>query len=368
MVMSRGYPVEADIDSSMSARGLEVVPAGTMPFTAENKKFAWGILNALDWAMALGVYFATATTFNVRGGKYLFKGEPKTYTPGNAVDPTDNDTTYVWMKDDNTISSGIDGNGWPATEHIKLAEITVNSEGTITAITDLRGRTFLQYLATYLTATGTSVQALPIHWNKDTPANDDEIRIPIYGENDNDEKIEYARIVVKFTDVADGTEDATVSLMKMIAGALTTIGEIVGTSGTQTLTNKTINCASNTITNVDGTELANYSINGGVGFILTAELTGGNTVQIHNANAPFKYRVLDAWSAAKSADGGTWKLTDGTNDITDTVTVTGTDKTINKAGTVDDAYHEIAASGSLSVVGDGANADCDVYITCMRVS
>ena len=118
----------------------------------------------------------------------------------------------------------------------------------------------------------------------------------------------------------------------------------------------------------DGNMAANIASGGGLPVVFTASLAAGATVQIHNADAPFKYRVLDAWSVASSADGGTWKLTDGTNDITDAVTVTGTDKTIDRAGTVDDAYHEIAASGSLSVVGDGANADCEVYVLAVRVA
>jgi hypothetical protein len=78
-------------------------------------------------------------------------------------------------------------------------------------------------------------------------------------------------------------------------------------------------------------------------------------------------RILDAWSVARSADGGTWKVTDGTNDIIPAVTVTGTDKTINRAALIDDAYYEIAASGSLSVVGDGSLADVEVTILAMRV-
>ena len=106
---------------------------------------------------------------------------------------------------------------------------------------------------------------------------------------------------------------------------------------------------------------------GAVPFILQAAIAAGATVAIHNADAPFKYRVIDAWSIATSADGGTWKITDGTNDITDTVTVAASDKDIDRVGTVDDAYNEIAASGSLSVVGDGATLDAIVYINCIRI-
>jgi hypothetical protein len=119
---------------------------------------------------------------------------------------------------------------------------------------------------------------------------------------------------------------------------------------------------------ITGGNCADIGSSGGVSFILRAALTSGNTVGVHNANAPFKYRIVDAWSVATSGDGGSWKLTDGSNDITDTVTVTGTNKTIDRAGTIDDAYHEIAASGSLSVVGDGANADVEVYVLCVRTT
>ena len=145
MSMQGGYPAEADIDTFLSDRGLELITESNPNFIAEFKQFVFGLLNGADWTFALGVYCPSSTTFNVRGGKYLFKGEIKTYTPGSAVDPTDNDTTYIWLKPDNTIGSGIDGSGWPSTEHIKLAEIDVDSEGVITAIRDLRGQTFLDY-------------------------------------------------------------------------------------------------------------------------------------------------------------------------------------------------------------------------------
>ncbi len=254
------------IDTFLADRGIEIPTENNPEYYAELKQHVYGLLNALDWASVLGVYCPSLTTFNVRGGKYLLKGVVTIYTPGSNVDPTDNDTTYIWLDPDNSINSGIDGSGWPATEHVKLAEIDVDEDGIITAIRDLRGETFLQ-----------------------------------------------------------------------VAGGFT------------------------------GNHLADLGVNGGVPFILTAAITNGNTVAIHTANAPFKYRIIDAWSVAKSADGGTWKLTDGTNDITNAVAVTATDKTVNRVGTIDDAKNEIAAAGSLSVVG-GTGSDVDVYILCVRVS
>lgn len=145
MTMSGGYPEEADIDQFLSDRGVELITENNANFILEWKQIVWGLLNTLDWVIALGVYCPSSTTFNVRGGKYLFKGEIRTYTPGDAKNPTDNDTTYVWLNADSTIDSDIDGNDWPSAEHIKLAEIDVDSDGVITAIRDLRGQTFLRY-------------------------------------------------------------------------------------------------------------------------------------------------------------------------------------------------------------------------------
>lgn len=145
MTMTGGYPDEAAIDEFLAARGYELLTAGNANFIAEHKQFVWGLLNAMGWSAALGVYCPTALTFNIRGGGYLFKGVVKTYTPGDAVNPTDNDTTYVWLDADNAVGSDIDGDGWPDAEHIKLAEIDVDSDGIITEVRDLRGETFLQY-------------------------------------------------------------------------------------------------------------------------------------------------------------------------------------------------------------------------------
>ena len=157
--MTGGYPAEADIGQFLTDRGLELVTENLVNYIADHKQFVWGLLNAIDWAMALGVYCPSPTTFNVRDGKYQFKGQVKTYSAGSAVDPTDNDTTYVWLKPDNTIGSDIDGNGWPNTEHIKLAEIDVDGSGNITDIRDLRGETFFNY---------SSKKAIEAHTSDDT--------------------------------------------------------------------------------------------------------------------------------------------------------------------------------------------------------
>ena len=144
--MENSYPAEADILDFLLARGIEPITENNPNFSVEFVQVLWNVFNAFDWAAALGVYCPSTTTFNVRGGKYQFAGEVKTYITGAAIDPTDNDTTYIWLNDDNTIGSDIDGSGWPTTEHIKLAEIDVDADGVITDVRDLRGETFLSRL------------------------------------------------------------------------------------------------------------------------------------------------------------------------------------------------------------------------------
>lgn len=245
--MNGGYPALSDIITYLAAEGIEELTEGNTNFRQEFMQYLWSLLNRTSFAAALGVWLPSATTFNVRGGRYLYKGVIKTYTPGSAIDPTDNDTTYIWLKSDNSIDSGIDGDGWPTTEHIRLAEIVVDSDGIITGVTDLRGQTFMPYIGNYIVEAGSSVEILPVHWDSSSPADDDEMRMPFYAENSAGEKTEYARLVVKLTDVTDGTEDAQVSLMAMIAGTLTDIGQLVGLTATQTLTNKTIDGDDNTV-------------------------------------------------------------------------------------------------------------------------
>jgi len=264
--MDGGYPAEADILAFLNGLGIEEITENNPNYIDESRQQLWAMLNAVRFAMVLGVYCPSATTFNVRSGDYRFAGELKSFTAGAAIDPVDNDTTYIWMASNNTIGSDIDGNGWPSADHIKLAEIDVDADGVITDVRDLRGKGLLQHTASSYS-------------------------------------------------------------------------------------------------------LANFSEAGGaVPFILKATITAGATVAVHNADAPFKYRVIDAWSVSTSADGGTWKITDGTNDITDTVTVAASDKDIDRASQIDDAYHEIAAAGSLSVLGDGSTLDAEVYIKCLRVA
>lgn len=144
MGQTQGYPAEADIISFLSDIGIELVSENNANFMQEYRQAIWGILSAAHPALILSVYPASSSTFNVRGGRYIWDGAVKTFTPGAAIDPVDNDTTYVWMKSDNTIGYDIDGNGWPlaGTQHLKLAEIDVDADGNITDVREMRAPEF----------------------------------------------------------------------------------------------------------------------------------------------------------------------------------------------------------------------------------
>ncbi len=174
--------------------------------------------------------------------------------------------------------------------------------------------------------------------------------------------------------------DGTVNDANGLAVALTSNGglEFTGTVGSRTVGVKTdattiqVN-GSGQVEAKDGglkpTKAANHdSANGGgIAIKLKATLTNGNTVSF-TLPATMKVEVVDAHSVAKSADGGTWKVDNGTNDIIPAVTVTGTDKAINRAASLDDAYAQVNGGGTIRVVGDGALCDADVYIHLLRVA
>lgn len=149
-------------------------------------------------------------------------------------------------------------------------------------------------------------------------------------------------------------------------------------SGTVVFTNKSIDAdgTGNVITNLDGAEVK-ATADGGIGIPVVIRKAFTNLdatgVDIFTDNAPYGFRILDVWSVATSADGGSWTLNKGKvgalgTAITNTVTVAASDKDIDKATSIDNAQHEIASSGSLVAVGDGGGTlDIELYILCVRV-
>lgn len=118
---------------------------------------------------------------------------------------------------------------------------------------------------------------------------------------------------------------------------------------------------------VDDENVANLNTEG-IPILIVKDLTGTTPISIYSNNAPYKMVIADVWVVCTGSNtNGTAKLTDGTNDITDAMTM-DTDKVVTHAGTIDDDYNTISANGSLSVT---KNADADsgiIYILAYRSS
>jgi hypothetical protein len=179
---------------------------------------------------------------------------------------------------------------------------------------------------------------------------------------------------------AGGAFNCTLTMTGASNVTLPTTGTLATLAGVETLTNKTVDAdgAGNAFTNWNADELD--PVTPGVGiygvpFLIVQPITdvallGENIF----TNAPFKFQVLDAWSIATSANGGTWTLHNGAvgalgNPITDTVTVGAADNEVDRCTEIIDAEHEIAATGNLCVVGDAGGAlDIILCVQCVRIA
>jgi len=85
--------------------------------------------------------------------------------------------------------------------------------------------------------------------------------------------------------------------------------------------------------------------------ILTYDVTtGAASIKIFDQNAPFKFEIVEVIIQPRgTSTNGTMKLTDGTNDITDTMTV-AVDETMVRAASIADAYSMIEKGQTLEIV------------------
>jgi len=375
--MAEAYPLDATLlaYTADTATGVEYITQATTNYFLDWQKTLSRILLAFTRANDLRVYDEGSLDIGVRAGKFWDGTTLRTFAASTGNTLADSKAhIYVYINAAGTLVIN-EYSAWPdaSSLHIRLADVTT-SGGDITSIVDARDHHMwfcpgqaLDEPQFYSDEAGASVSIISAYWESASPADSDEMRFSFYGDDDGANKTEYGRLTLTIDDVTDTTEDATLSFSEMVGGSLTSAGNMVGTSKTQTLTNKTIDADNNTVSNIDAAETGTYTAaGGGMPFVLSATLSAGSTVAIFSSDAPFKFKILDAWSIADSTDAGTWKLTDGSNDITDAVAVTATAHTVDRAGTIDDAYYEIAASGSLSAVGDGSNADVEIFILCMR--
>lgn len=133
--------------------------------------------------------------------------------------------------------------------------------------------------------------------------------------------------------------------------------------------------APNTLTGLVAANVADGNVIGGIPILFRINAPGGASATV-DTTMTHKIRVLDAWVL----NTGTGTASDtvqvingaGTNYITNAIDISGADKTIARAGTIDDAYHEIAAAATLRISEtDGGGTDSPpttTYILAVRVA
>ena len=81
--------------------------------------------------------------------------------------------------------------------------------------------------------------------------------------------------------------------------------------------------------------------------------TGAASIKIFDANAPFKFEVVDVIVQARATEtNGKIAIEDGTNPITDAM-ICAVDTTIVRAATIDDSKSTIDVDGTLEIVCTG---------------
>lgn len=117
--------------------------------------------------------------------------------------------------------------------------------------------------------------------------------------------------------------------------------------------------------------VANANVIGGIPVIhqinITAGANGNTDVVLTH-----KTRVIDAWLVLTGAGvtSATLQIKNGSNAITDEMAASGSDQALVRCATINDAYHEIAAGGTLRVTGaNGATMPAAVvYVLGYRVA
>ena len=100
-------------------------------------------------------------------------------------------------------------------------------------------------------------------------------------------------------------------------------------------------------------------------FVLNKDVSGAGTTSVV-ADAPFEFRVIDAWSIGTNASAGSWRVENSTYDITGDVDKLASDYDVDRAININDAYYTISKGGDLNIVTIGSMA-CTVYVLCARV-
>jgi len=138
--------VTALVGTRHEPTGVEFPPAGLQPYHAWLVRQLHHLAESSAGALRVVHDDGGDTTVRIMPGRASIDGVPLHYA-GGAVDLAgfNNDTACLWLEDDEgeaVIGVAADGEGWPVSLHIKLAEVTL-AAGSIAQIVDRRFETFL---------------------------------------------------------------------------------------------------------------------------------------------------------------------------------------------------------------------------------
>lgn len=129
--------------------------------------------------------------------------------------------------------------------------------------------------------------------------------------------------------------------------------------------------ADGALTGTKVSTVADANVIGGIPVLHRIDIAAGalgNT----DVTLTHKTRVVDAWLVLRSAGVAscTLQVKNGANAITDAMAASGSDQAIVRAASINDAYHEIAAGGTLRVTSaSGATQpDAVVYVLGVRAA
>jgi hypothetical protein len=127
---------------------------------------------------------------------------------------------------------------------------------------------------------------------------------------------------------------------------------------------------------LSGTQVAttaNANVIGGIPVLHRINVADGATGDVDTV-LTHKTLVTEVWLVKTSAAGGasdTITVKNGSTAITNDMDINVADKTVVRAGTIDDAQHEVAAAGTLKITRTKSsmnNVACTVYVMGLRVA
>lgn len=132
-----------------------------------------------------------------------------------------------------------------------------------------------------------------------------------------------------------------------------------------------VKIAANALTGLVAANVANANVIGGIPVLHRIDISAGANADV-DVTLTHKTRIVDAWLVLRGAGvaSETFQVKNATNAITNAMAASGSDQALVRAASIDDAYHEIAAGGTLRVTGaSGASMpNATIYVVGVRVA